>query len=161
MEYDDIFFRFSKFQQEANMIKKLIVMAVVASFVALQGCSVSRVFNAPAPVDACRVKVGENRQIIVSILGPPKASFDKQDKRVEKYEFVDGYSDASKSRAVLYIAGDILTLCLAEVIFWPIELAAANGTKGFATVNYGMDDFATAVLITKENGQPWDCDSNK
>ena len=138
------------------MLKKIFIsLIVVMSFFIINGCSVYRVFNAPGPVDVERVKVGEHRQTIVSILGPPKASYEKKGTRVETYEFVDGYSDASKTRAIIYIAGDLFTLCLAEIIFWPIELAAVNGTKGFATVDYGMDDLALAVLITNTNGQPW------
>jgi hypothetical protein len=137
----------------------LSIISVVVSLVTIQGCSVHRVFNTPGPVDVERVKVGERRQTIISVLGAPKSSEVRQDGRSDIYEFVDGYSDASKTRAILYIAGDVFTLCLAEIIFWPMEMAVANGTAGRAFVDYGMDNLAKSVLITQTDGKPWEFDS--
>lgn len=77
------------------------------------------------------------------------------------YEFVDGHSSGSKIRVVLYIAGDILTLGLSELLFWPIELAAGYGTSGRAIVTYGADDIANHILLTQANGSPWEYKKNE
>jgi hypothetical protein len=45
---------------------------------------------------------------------------------------------------------------LAELLFWPIELAAGDGTKGRAIITYGMDDISKSVLLTKADGSPWE-----
>ena len=140
------------------MIKIISFCAVVAvSLASIQGCSVSRVFSSPPPVEVERVKVGESRNTIITVLGTPKTTETKPDQsKLDMYEFVDGHSGASKLRAIVYIAGDLFTIGLSELVFWPIELAAGNGTAGRAIVNYGMDDLAKSVLLTRANGKPWD-----
>ena len=141
------------------MKTKTIVIFLVFAIIALMmlsGCSVARVFSSPPPVDVEKVKVGEQRNTIISVLGTPKTSEVKQDLRTDVYEFVDGHSSGSKVRAVLYIAGDFFTLGLAELLFWPIELAAGNGTAGRAIVDYGMDDIAKKILLTQSDGKPWE-----
>lgn len=138
------------------MLKKLLLFAtIVVSLSSLQGCSIGRVFSSPPPVEVERVKVGESRNNIISVLGTPKTTETKPDSKMDIYEFVDGHSGASKLRAIIYIAGDFFTLGLSELLFWPIELATGNGTAGRAIVDYGMDDIAKSVLLTRADGKPW------
>ena len=127
---------------------------VLIAFV-LSGCSISRVFSGPEPVAVEKVTVVQNRNSIISVLGIPKTSETKNDLKTDMHEFVDGFSGGSKVRAIVYIAGDFFTLGIAELVFWPIELAAGQGTAGRAIVTYGMDDVAKYVLLTKADGSPW------
>lgn len=136
-----------------NVMMELCIVALLG--LTIQGCSISRALSGPAPVAVERVKVGECRNTIVSTLGIPKLTETKPDSKTEIYEFTDGYSNGSKTRVILYIAGDFFTLGLAELVFWPIELAAGDGTKGRAIVSYGLDDIAKSVLLTKADGTPW------
>lgn len=128
----------------------------------VQGCSVNRALNGPAPVATERVRIGESRNTIISVLGSPKITDSKANCtpemnvcRTDIHEFTDGYSGASKIRVLLYIAGDVFTLGLSELIFWPIELAAGDGARGRAIVTYGLDDISKTVLLTKADGTPW------
>jgi len=102
-----------------------------------------------------KVKPGETRNTVISVLGVPKSTESKKDSRTDIFEFTDGYSAGSKTRVILYIAGDVFTLGLSELLFWPIELVAGDGIQGRAIVSYGMDDIAKSVLLTKADGSPW------
>jgi len=68
------------------------------------------------------------------------------------YEYVNGSDGASKIRILLYVAGDLFTLCLSELIFWPAELALGQGTDERAVAIYGQDDKARQIRITKKDG---------
>jgi hypothetical protein len=132
-----------------------LILSLLLACIMLQGCSISRVFSGPDPISFEKVKTGESRNTIISALGIPKSTETKPDCRVDVYEFVDGFSGASKTRCILYIAGDFFTIGIAEIIFWPIELAIGQGTAGRAVVTYGMDDIAQNILLTKTDGSPW------
>jgi len=145
------------------MFKKYLPLSIISILIisSLQGCSIGRVFGGPPPVDVDRVKVGVHRNIVISVLGPPKVTESKSQQKMDIYEFVDGHSSGSKIRAILYIAGDILTLGLSELLFWPIELAAGYGTSGRAIVTYGADDIANHILLSQTNGSPWEYKKNE
>jgi len=137
------------------MKKGILLLSVFVSFAVLSGCSIYKAATAPSPVVLDSVKVGSNRISIVGALGVPKMSETKADTKVDVYEFVDGAATYSKSRIILYIAGDLFTAALSELVFWPIELGLGQGTSGRAVVTYGMDDIAKAVLLTEADGTPW------
>lgn len=132
----------------------LSLLAVTSLFV-LEGCSIIKASTAPPPLALHNVKVGSQRIAVTSLLGRPKFTETKSGKTTEIYEFVDGSHSASKLRILGYIAGDIFTAGLSELIFWPLEESFGQGTKGRATVTYGMDDIAKAVLLTRADGAPW------
>lgn len=140
-----------------NGVLKSVFVLGLFGFISftVQGCSVSRALNGPAPVAVEKVKVGENRNNIITVLGLPKNTESKTDSKTDMYEFTDGYSNGSKVRVIIYLAGDFFTLGLSELLFWPIELAAGDGTKGRAIVTYGLDDISKSVLLTKADGTQW------
>lgn len=72
------------------------------------------------------------------------------------FEFTDGNHGATKLRIVPYIAADVITASLAELILWPLELSVLQGSEGRAVVTYDPKDIATGVKVTKRNGEPWD-----
>lgn len=131
------------------------LVAAVMTCVVIQGCSIYKAATAPPPLALENVFVGANRVNIIGTLGVPKSSETKADTRIDVHEFVDGSPSASKLRIILYIAGDLYTACLSELIFWPMELGLGQGTDGRAVVSYGMDDIAKSVLLTKTDGSPW------
>ena len=65
-------------------------------------------------------------------------------------------NQASKSRILLYIAGDVFTAGLSELVFWPLELAWLDGTEGRAVATYGSDNKVQIVKITTKDGKPWE-----
>lgn len=140
-----------------GLIRNVVMLGLIGVIgFTMQGCSIGRALSGPSPVAVDRVKIGESRNTIISVLGIPKASEPKPDGKTDMYEFTDGYSNVSKARVILYIAGDFFTLGLSELVFWPIELAAGDGIKGRAIVTYGMDDIARSVMLTKVDGTPWE-----
>ena len=66
-------------------------------------------------------------------LGAPKFSdTDPEGRNQDFFEFYSGFHSASKARVILYAAADVVTLALAELILWPLELtvmdkASCNG----------------------------------
>lgn len=85
----------------------------------------------------------------------------KGDTKIDVHEFVSGSPEGTKTRIVLYIAGDLFTAALTELVFWPMELEFGQGTAGRAVVTYGMDDVAKSVLLAKIDGSPWVPEMNK
>ncbi|MFZ4860079.1 MAG: hypothetical protein ACOYL3_27260 [Desulfuromonadaceae bacterium] len=140
---------------------KLLITAFMAALLTIWGCSVNRALNSPQELDIERVKVGESRQTIISVLGEPKSSEVKQDGRVERYEFVTGYSKRRKvEKSFLYIGADVYSLGVTEYFFNKHEKNTGSGTTGRAIVDYGMNDLAKSVLLTNTDGEPWENDSN-
>jgi hypothetical protein len=128
----------------------------IAILVALcSGCSIYKAATAPPPLAVENVKVGKSRDEIIASIGLPKSSENKGDVRTDMHEFTSGSPEGTKIRIVLYVAGDVFTIGLAELVFWPIELAAGQGTDGRAIVTYGMDNIAKSVLMVKRDGTPW------
>ena len=120
-----------------------------------QGCSVGMALSGPPPVAVERVHIGTERNAVISVLGIPKNTEIKDGTKTDMFEFIDGNSNGSKVRVILYLAGDVFTLGLSELLFWPIELTAGAGTKGRAIVKYGLNDMAQSVLLTRADGTAW------
>jgi hypothetical protein len=121
----------------------------------LTNCSIYKAATAPPPVPLERVHAGAPRSQVMSVLGGPKTSEVSNEERIDVYEFIDGNTGASKLRIVPYIAADLFTLFLAELVLWPLELAVLQGSEGRAIVTYGPEDVAKGVQITKRDGTPW------
>lgn len=135
-------------------VKKALYV-VLAFALALPGCSIYKAATAPPPIALENVKSGASRITIVGTLGVPKMSETQGDSKIDVYEFVSGSHQATKARIALYIAGDLFTSFLTELVFWPLELGLGQGTHGRAVVTYGMDDIAQSVLLAKADGSPW------
>ncbi|MCM0080544.1 hypothetical protein L4X63_02970 [Geomonas sp. Red32] len=132
------------------------LFAVLIFTTVLSGCSIYYAATAPAPVQLQNVRVGAHRDSVVGTLGVPVVTEKRNSDRVDVYEFVNGSPSESKVRILVYIAGDLFTLGLTELAFWPLELAAGQGTQGRAIVSYGTDDLANAVMLTRRDGAPWE-----
>ena len=133
------------------------IQCLIAVFILtfMQGCSVYCAARQPGPCYVERVKVGSSQPEVTAVLGNPKTSGVVNGQKVYTYEFADGLPTGSKSRIVLYVAGDVFTICLAEVIFWPMELAVLKAREGTAVVTYDSNMIVTELSVTKRNGSPW------
>ena len=88
----------------------------------LAGCSVYKAASQPGPADLTGIGAGTPRQIIISRLGAPKMiDTDATGHKQDIFEFSSGMHQASKGRVVLYLAADVFTLTLAELLLWPLE----------------------------------------
>jgi hypothetical protein len=117
-----------------------------------QGCSIYKAATAPSPVETSNLQIGMSRANVMSILGSPKSTEVVNGERTEMYEYVNGSHEGSKVRILLYAAGDVFTIGLAELIFWPAELAFGQGTDERAVAIYDRDDKTRQIRITKKDG---------
>jgi hypothetical protein len=115
-------------------------MMLIGGATLLGGCSIYQATHAPTPVEYKQVKVGLTRTETISHLGYPKMTDQKDTLKIDSFEFLDGYNSASKARIILYLAGDIFTIGLAELIFWPIEANVFDGKQCRGTVTYDIND---------------------
>lgn len=132
------------------MLKKILTICFSAS---LLGCSVYSAIHAPDPVEYKDIKLGESRLSIITKMGTPKMSETNNEVKTDLFEFTDGYGTASKSRVILYIAGDVFTLTLAELIFWPLEENAFDGKQCRGRVVYDRNDKVIDYEIVGKNGE--------
>ena len=131
------------------------MIGVIGCGCLLYGCSIYEAIHAPAPVEYKHVRAGETREETIGHLGYPKMTEKTKDgKKVDRFEFMDGYHPASKGRVVLYLAGDVFTAGLAELIFWPMEMAVFDGKFCRATVTYGPDERVQHCAVVDKKGTP-------
>jgi len=70
-----------------------------------------------------------------------------------RFDYGNGPHQASKGRIVLYIAGDIFTLFLSELIFWPIELYAKGRTERVATAYFDQTNHLRMWTVARPGGE--------
>ena len=86
-------------------------------------------------------------------LGAPKFSdTDTQGRKQDSFEFQSGFHHASKARIIPYLFADLITLTLAEIILWPLELTVMERATctGFAT--YDTDRKVEAWHVSQKDG---------
>ena len=85
-------------------------------------CSIYRAANAPAPIQLKEVQAGVDRNRIIAVLGMPRSTeVNADNERTDMHEYIDGNPQESKARIVLYVAGDIFTLGIAELLFGQLK----------------------------------------
>lgn len=135
-------------------MRAVAIMLMLVSFMIVQSaCSISAALKQPPPADLLGIGVGTPRQEIIQRLGAPNFSeTDAQGRKQDLFEFQSGMHGASKTRVILYIAGDIITLGLAEVIFWPIELTLLKSATCNAYVTYDSSQKAETWQLKQKSG---------
>ena len=131
-------------------MKKIIT--IIAAALALSGCSVYQAAHAPDPVPYKDIRVGMSRSETIALLGMPKMTDSISNGKVDHYEFFDGYDSASKARIIPYIAGDLFTIGLAELIFWPIEANIFDGDLCRASITLDKDDRISSYDVFADDG---------
>lgn len=117
------------------------------------GCSVYKAATQPGPADLSGLGIGTPRTQVIMQLGPPKMSeSDAQGKKTDIYEFASGLHQGSKARIILYLAADVFTLALAELILWPIELTVMEKAVCIAHATYDKDQRVEAWMVRQKDG---------
>ena len=135
-------------------MRTVVAILMLVSFMFTQSaCSVYKAATQPPPADLQGIGVGTPRQELLQRLGAPKFSdTDPQGRKQDSFEFLSGMHGASKARIILYLAADLFTLCLAEIILWPMELTVMETAtcNGFAT--YDQSQKVETWSVSKKDG---------
>lgn len=71
------------------------------------------------------------------------------------FEFQSGMHQASKARVILYLAADVFTATLAELVLWPMEMTVLESATctGVATYDSQLKVESWQVMNKKESLQ--------
>lgn len=117
--------------------------------ISLEGCSVYMAANQPSQKDLSVIKEGTERSLVISELGVPKVSEERNGQKVEIYMFKQGYDGFVKTgRAVFHGAADVFTLGLWEIVGTPGE-SHFDGTDMTIEVTYDENNKVESSRILK------------
>ena len=134
-------------------MKPHIVITMVLVILAYPACSVYKAATQPGPADLSGLGVGVPRAQVITTLGAPKFSdIDPQGRKQDTFEFQSGMHQGSKARIILYLAADVFTLTLAELILWPMELTVMERATCIAFVTYDQSQKVETWNLTKKDG---------
>jgi hypothetical protein len=131
----------------------VLVLMLVSFMVAQSACSVYKAATQPPPADLQGIGIGTPRQEIIMRLGAPKFSdTDAQGNKQDSFEFQSGLHSGSKARIILYLAADVFTLCLAEIILWPVEMTVMERATCNAYATYDQSQKVDTWKVSQKDG---------
>ena len=135
-------------------MKNVVLTLTLCSLMLTQSaCSVYKVLTQPPPADLAGIGPGTARQEIIMKLGAPKfTDSDSQGKKQDTFEFQSGMHGATKLRAILYLAADVFTLTLAELILWPMELTLMERATCTGLATYDQDQKVETWKVGQTSG---------
>lgn len=117
----------------------------------LLGCSVYKVLTQPGPADIKGIGPGTPRQELLSRFGAPMmVDTDNQGNKQDVFQFQSGLHHASKIRALPYLAADVFTLTLSELLLWPLEITAMEAATCNGTATYDSRLRVTNWFVSKK-----------
>lgn len=115
----------------------------------LSGCAVMKATNQPGAKDLSVLNKHTPRATVIAELGKPVMSETKKGEHVDVFNFVQGYSQTTKTaRALGHGVADVMTFGLWEVVGTPIE-GLANGEINQVEVHYDRNDKVAKVVALK------------
>ena len=130
-----------------NVTTNFCLVGIVC--ISLAGCSVYMAAKQPSQKDLSVIKNGSDRSLVISELGTPKVSEERNEEKVEIYMFKQGYHGAVKAgRALFHGAADVFTLGLWEIVGTPGE-AHFDGTDMAIEVTYDENNKVKSSRILK------------
>lgn len=135
-------------------MNRIVSLIVLMMFVFSQmACSVYKAATQPGPADLQGIGVGTPRPILMSKVGAPKFSdTNSQGKKEDIFEFDSGLNQASKARVILYLAADVITVGLAELILWPLEMVVMERAKCNAVATYDHQQKVETWNVSQKDG---------
>ena len=132
-------------------LKRFILSALLFTLlIPVSGCSVFMAAKQPEKKDIGLFKVGVSRITLISEFGPTVISEYKDDKKIEIFKFVQGYSTGAKAgRAFFHGAASVVTLGLWELVGTPTEITF-NGDEMAYLVKYDENDLVDEVIAIKK-----------
>jgi hypothetical protein len=135
-------------------VGKLIGVSTLAILIlANSACSIYKAASQPGPADLTGLGVGVPRSMVITKLGAPKFSdADPEGRKQDTFEFSSGFHQASKARIIPYLAADVFTLGLAEIILWPIELTVMERATCIAMATYDRAHKVEVWNLSQKDG---------
>lgn len=134
-------------------MKTSMVCVVAVLMFTQSACSVYKVVTQPPPADLTGIGAGTPRTELINRFGAPKFSeTDSTGKKHDIFEFESGFHQGSKARAIPYLAADVFSAGLAELILWPAELTLLDSAKCMATVSYDETQKVEHWAISQKGG---------
>ncbi len=132
-------------------MKKLISIGLLLIFsFSTSGCAVMLAAKQPGKVDEKVLRVGMPRDSVLAELGAPVSSEIKDGKRVDIYQYEQGFSIGTKIfRCVFHAVADFFTFFLWELIATPTEVVW-SGEKKATRVTYDATDKVETVVYLKK-----------
>jgi hypothetical protein len=134
-----------------NQYTRGILATVGALFflLATSACSVYKASTQPGVKDLTVLKEGTPRALVISEFGVPTVSEKKDGKKVEFYNFKQGYNTSTKAaRALFHGAADVFTLGLWEVVGTPFE-SMVDGRDMSIEITYDETDRLEKMVVHK------------
>ena len=132
---------------------KTTILAFILVLFSQSACSIYKAATQPPPADLNGIGIGTPRQELIMRIGVPKMSeTDKDGHKQDTFEFYSGMDSVSKIRVIPYIAADLFTLTLAELILWPMELTLMDKAtcQGYAV--YDADNKVQEWKVAQKDG---------
>ncbi|MDO8345657.1 MAG: hypothetical protein Q7T48_20815 [Cellvibrio sp.] len=118
--------------------------------ITISGCSVFMAAKQPVKKDISLFEVGVPRTTLIAEYGAPILSEYKNEKKIEIFKFIQGYSTGAKvGRAFFHGAADVVTLGLWELIGIPTEITFSGDELAYL-VRYDENDLVDEVIPIKK-----------
>ena len=125
-----------------------ILLALI--MITISGCSVFMAAKQPVKKDISLFEVGVPRTTLITEYGAPILSEYKNEKKIEIFKFIQGYSTGAKvGRAFFHGAADVVTLGLWELIGIPTEITFSGDELAYL-VRYDENDLVDEVIPIKK-----------
>ncbi|PXW91254.1 Beta-barrel assembly machine subunit BamE [Nitrosomonas sp. Nm84] len=125
----------------------ILLLALLVTQVS--GCSVFMAAKQPVKKDISLFSIGVPRTVLIAEYGAPIISEYKDNKKIEIFKFVQGYSTGAKvSRAFFHGAASVVTLGLWELVGIPTEITFSGDEMAYL-VKYDENDLVDEVIAIK------------
>ena len=142
--------RVSRGRATACDLKSIVGSLIVIVLCCLGGgCSVYAAAHQPGKRDLSVLDPGTPRSTVISVLGAPVYTENRDAGRTDLFAFTQGFTDAHKAiRAAGHGVADVFTFGLWEVVGTPVE-AIWSGTDVRLKVHYRLDDRVESIEVLK------------
>ena len=110
------------------MRQKFNLFITILLSLSISACSVVAAASGQKEPDLSKIKPGVERYLVEAELGSPYETTKSGNTTESLYTYKLG-DEPAPGRAVLYLIGDIFTLCLLEYVFFPLEISNSGNAK--------------------------------
>lgn len=133
-----------------TLCKVTICSFLLVSILNTTGCSVFMAAKQPDKKDTKMLVVGVPRATVLSELGAPISTVQKNNETIDIFSFKQGYGKAAKfGRTMFHGVADIATLGLWEIIGTPVE-SSFDGNNVAYQITYDQNENVKNVIQLKK-----------